>query len=210
VLDADIVPRLSIESFEDLRNSVLEMICRIKVSKYEALRPLKRQKDKALLAEANAHALCEKNDIKETKFKQQVDAFYEFQASLKEKDKRRYIGMCPPGRIIQLLHLGGNQSLQDSERSSRGSKQYAARWAERYDFQRVIVSSHLLFDHDPINLKNKLQDLASTFGLRPPYSNCLREDACSPADGAELCLVESKSERFAKDNDCVEVVVAMD
>jgi hypothetical protein len=159
------------------------MICRIKVPKYQALQPLKRQKDKALLAEANAHTLCEQNDIKETKFKQQVDAFYEFQASLKEKEKRRYIRMCTPGRIIQLFHLGENQSLQEllpdriSERSSRGTKQYAARWAEREDFQRVILSSHCFSDHDPINVKNKLHDLASRFGMSPPYSSSLPEDA---------------------------------
>jgi hypothetical protein len=182
VLDADIVSRLSIESFEDLRDSVLEMICRIKIPKYKVLTySRKGSNEREALTRDNASALHEKDEMKESTFKQQVVQFYEFQAGLKEKNKSKYIKLCPPGRIIQLFQTQeGKSTLRllsqgKSEQSSGRANQYTARWAERRDLQKVLISPHLLADHDPINVKNKLQDLALNFGLTPPYSNVLAQ-----------------------------------
>jgi hypothetical protein len=184
VLDGDIVLRLSIESLEDLRDSVLEMICRIKIPKYKVLTySRKGSTEREALTRDNASALHEKYEMKESTFKQQVDKFYEFQAELKEKKKSKYIKLCPPGRIIQLFRTQeGKSTLQllfkrKSEQSSGRANQYTARWAERRDLQKVLISSHLLADHNPINVQNQLQDLASNFGLSPPYPNILAQDS---------------------------------
>lgn len=180
MLGADVIPRLSIESVEDLRNSVLEMIYRIKIPKYQVFRAPRQQNDETLLAEVNANTLYEESEPIESDFKKQVEAFHEFQTSLKERDQDRYIRMHTPGRILHLLHLGENQSdaipLPYSRSNLKGRQQLSARWSKRQDFQRVLISPHLLFDHDPVNVKNQLRDLASKFGLEPPYCNVLPQD----------------------------------
>jgi hypothetical protein len=184
VLDDDVVPRLSIESVEDLRNSVLEMICRIKIPKYQVQQHWRKDTDnRESLAEANAEILYEKEMVKDSAFKQQLDKFLQFQIELKEKNKSTYIQLFPPGRIIQLFRTeDGKGSLHNllptkvTKHSPKGTEQYTARWAERSDLQSVNLSSHLLSDHDPIKVKNKLEDLASRFGLSPPYSNVLPDE----------------------------------
>ena len=186
ILDADIVPRLSIEAFEGLRNSLLEMICRIKIPKYQVLSYRRKGfKNLSRLSESVTNTLCRKEEIKESKFKQQVDAFYEFQASEKSKNISHYIKMGIPGRIIQLYRIQSwsafsqvSFSLPGSfESTERKNSRYAARWAKQEDFQNAIISSHLLTDHDPIAVKVELQNLAhAQFGLTPPYYTVLTEN----------------------------------
>ena len=179
VLDDDIVSRLSIESFEDLRNDVLEMICRIKVPKYKTLFSYnpKNSDDLKAVSEANLSLLYNKDEIKDSDFKRDLDSFFQFQTDLKSKEKERYVRLCVPGNTVQLFRMGKNLSsgidLSDERRRQRKGKEYAARFVKRDYFRKVVISSHLLFDHDPINVKNRLRELASKFGLEPPYANTL-------------------------------------
>jgi hypothetical protein len=171
ILDADIVPRLAVDSFEDLRNQVLDMICRIKIPKHHVLRfRLPGFKDQETLSDFNSLALDKEGELKDSKFKQQLDEFYEFQASVRGKRKAAYIEMCPPGEIVQLFRTEHKKLFLQTITQEPNNNLYKARWATKEDFRKVIISSHMLADHDPINFKNQLQELAKTqFGLTSPY-----------------------------------------
>ena len=128
-MDADIVPRLSIQSFEDLRHEVLEVLCRIKVPKHQVIlyRRKKGLKDREALVDANARTLFKKEDIPATRFHRQVQQFLEYQStSAKEQrtQKELYVAeLYAPGKIIHLFRTEEKakfmQGMQASERSQR-------------------------------------------------------------------------------------------
>lgn len=182
ILDADIVPRLAVDSFEDLRNEVLQMICRIKIPKHHVMRFRPRGfKDRETPPDFNSLALYKEDEIKDSKFKQQLDQFYEFQESIRGKRKAAYIDMCPPGEIVQLFRTEQRKVFLQAR--SNGTQEpntflYKARWVKKEDFRKVIISSHMLSDHDPINVKNQLQELAKNqFSLTAPYTGVFSEDS---------------------------------
>jgi hypothetical protein len=70
---------------------------------------------------------------------------------------------------------GGDDDDDDNEDDEyddeEDRRQFTARRAHRDEFRRVIISPHLLSDHDPIGVKKRLQDVAvRQFGLMCPFS----------------------------------------
>ena len=173
VVNDDIVARTSIEGFEELRNSILEMICRIKIPKHMVTKVSKNYDDTTVdgLSEAIDHILYDKDDINDSKFKQEIDEFQKHQIELKEKNKESYIKLCPPGNIIQLfLTADVGQSECITTHNGEEIGQYTARWANRSDFEKINISSHLISDHNTNGVKYKLHELAiGKFGLHPPF-----------------------------------------
>jgi hypothetical protein len=199
ILDTDIIPRVSVESFEALRDETLEMIARIKIPKYKVFR-YRGQKDGEgmSLDEFLAYSVVHnKEDIEESKFVEQLREFREFQTSLKAKHHTRYVSLFPPGKIIQLF---GSETLAEKIERSEERKAsspaapppavvteiienpYTARWAEKTDFREVILSSHFLSDHKTANVKAELHALAKRFDLQQPYSNVLFSGGGAGAD----------------------------
>jgi hypothetical protein len=204
VVGDDIVPRMSIEGFEELRDGVLDMICRIKIPKYQVTRTQQQLHDKSTTDQSNTplqSILLDPDEVKDSKFRQQVIEFWKFQADLKEKNSSHYIELCPPGEIIELFKhrqiripsngvvgssfgrlraasssflTGGASNLDDSaddEDEEEDSRPFTARRAHRNEFRRIIISSRLLTDHDPIGVKKRFQDVATKqFGLKHPFS----------------------------------------
>jgi hypothetical protein len=215
ILDADIVGRLSIQSFEALRHEVLEMICRIKIPKYQVLgyRKHKGLKNREALADANSRTLYDKDSVPETRFQQQVKEFFEYQGTVvqeKRSPNDLYVAeLFCPGNIINLFRteeksrflkglstqehedrvsFGRTGAGQSSERilestssssfssNTKGSNSlYTARWADKADLRKIILSKHSLTDHDPIRVKRELRRMAQQVGLTPPYANVLAE-----------------------------------
>jgi sn1-specific diacylglycerol lipase len=179
-VDSDLIPRISKESVEALRNDVLEMIARIKVPKYEVfeLPSLKRANhSEESLREANDAILCNVDEIESSSFRQQLKEFYAFQGELKRKNASKYIRLFLPGEVVQLFGGGRRTRCPQanvSEETELGctlpQHTYTARWAKRKDFERIILSSHLMWDHDPVKVTRSLQEVASDFGLSPPYT----------------------------------------
>lgn len=189
-VDDDIVARMTIEGFEELRDSVLEMICRVKIPKYKVCRQSKKFDLTTLegVTESINEALYEKQNTENSRFKEQVEEFWKFQAEL--KSEVNYVKLCPPGSIVQLFRIRSNKrsvrgregltsimtSLDRIESESEGqrhctTRRYTARWAGRNDFEKIQISSHMLLDHDPIGVKVKLQTVArEQFGLKDPFS----------------------------------------
>jgi hypothetical protein len=182
ILDADIVPRLAIGPFEDLRDSVLKMICRIKVPKYQVFELTRRAtEDREELAEENERILYGEDEVPDSEFKRQVDRFLEFQAELKEKNgPESYVDLYPPGKMIQLFRARDYRNFlfrlnslpgihKPPPKKRKVETSYVPRWIQREDLQQVILSSHLVGDHEPTNVKRQIQKVAEAkFGLTPP------------------------------------------
>jgi sn1-specific diacylglycerol lipase len=186
-IDDDIIARMSIEGFEELRDSVLDMICRVKIPKYQVRKQSKKFDftTKGGVAESIKEALYQKENVMNSRFKEQVEEFWKFQADLKTKTD--YVKLCPPGRIVHFFRTRSNRRLARS-RDAQGNylknldrvesdsklgttvRQYTARWAKRNDFEKIEISSHMLLDHDPIGVKVKIQKVArEQFGLKDPF-----------------------------------------
>lgn len=190
VLDADVIPRLAIHQFEVLRDSVLRMICRIKVPKCEVFSLEKSStKSRAELADERIRILYEEDEVPDSEFQRQLEKFFGFQDELKQKSETagdyRYIDLFPPGKIIQLFRARNQRRSAFSRFLSVSSRQrthdamkndtiYVARWIQRTDLQQIILSTHMMNDHEPGNMKRKIQEVAETvFELRSPeYKIC--------------------------------------
>ncbi|KAL3938040.1 MAG: hypothetical protein SGBAC_006963 [Bacillariaceae sp.] len=183
VVDCDFVSRLSKESLEALRNDVLEMIARIKVPKHKVfeLQRLKKAKhSEQTLSKSNDEILSDVHAVESSDFRKQLEEFYAFQQTLKEKDAANYIALYIPGKVLHLHGLGkeaaSNHVLSPQEQFARGTASFdsndgkhTARWAKRKDFERIVLSSHLIWDHHPgVGLKS-FQEVATRFGLKEPF-----------------------------------------
>ena len=113
VLDCDLVPRMSLESFEDLRDSILEMICRIRVPKYQVLSYRRKNYEcKSSIREHTAEVLYNSNHhhgdnensddevIPDSEFKTQLKQFFEHQAALRSKNKSFMWSYLPLGTLF--------------------------------------------------------------------------------------------------------------
>jgi len=191
IVDDDIIARMTIEGFEELRDSILEMICRIKIPKYEVGNQPKKFdfSTGSGLATSIEESLYNKNNVKASKFKEEVEDFWRYQEELKEENKSNYVKLCLPGSIVHLFRIcsnrqscGSSQHLNmspgpaisisldggDSSDSMKSDTvyRYAPRWAQRSDFEKIEISSHMLLDHDPISVKVRIQEVArQLFGL---------------------------------------------
>jgi sn1-specific diacylglycerol lipase len=79
VLDADIVPRLSYHSLENLRDDMLDLIARIKVPKYQIMSGLSKAKT---FAESNAETLHKSASVHPSTFSRQLEKFREHQQGM--------------------------------------------------------------------------------------------------------------------------------
>jgi sn1-specific diacylglycerol lipase len=178
ILDADIVPRISIGSFEDLRDRVLKTIYMIKVPK-QAIWSLRATAKDDIAAE-NERVLYRNDEAPDSDFKRQVDSFLAFQEELKDKSGREYyIDLYPPGKLIQLFRVREARrrslfrtrspfSRDNVSPDAMDDRHYVARWVQRGDLRQVHISSHMLRDHEPGNVKRQIHKIAADFNLLPP------------------------------------------
>jgi sn1-specific diacylglycerol lipase len=105
VLDSDLVPRLSRESMEHLRDEVIHIVARIKVPKIEiAQRVLQGE---TLLEDM----LWEPDEVPDSLFKLQLERFKAVQAERRlNRGVVRSILMYPPGRMVHLVKTGERKS----------------------------------------------------------------------------------------------------
>lgn len=185
VLDHDIVPRISLTSLENLRNDMLDMIVRLKVTKFQATHA-KPEVGKDML-------LHRQDSIPPSEFKEQLDEFHNQRDAVMAARNVRTIPLCPPGNIVQLVKTTDDAPLTGC--CSSGSvvedqhSPCAARWAHVSDFAEIIISSHFLDDHSSPNVLKALEDTANVFGLSSPFTvqeNKPSSDASPPRRRASL------------------------
>jgi len=164
VLDADIVPRLSQESMENLRDDVLEIIARIKVPKRTAVIASRGRGNESL-----DDLLYSKESIPPSQFNDELNEFRMRYEKRKEDRSMINVRLIPPGNIVHMVHTGFNAPSRYFCNSLHQS--YTAQWIEASDLREIIICAHLLDDHNPLNVLTELEEIASgEFGLCSPFT----------------------------------------
>lgn len=172
VLDADIIPRASLSSLENLRYDIVNMIARIKVPKYKVIGPCGRKcggRDEDAPTK-NIRLLYAEDQIPDSDFMEQFRKYHELYKQRKEARNMPDIQLFPPGKIVHFVRtaLHEEQSCL-GKLIGKKAKGYIPRWADKFDFSEIILSSSILTDHDPGHFLKVLEDEAEKLGLSSPY-----------------------------------------
>lgn len=173
VLDADVIPRASLNALDNLRQDAVEMISRIKVRKTQVFDEythgwIRGDKKSSRLD----RLIYKEGEIPDSEF---VREWKEYRALYDQQKLSR--GLCVeielfiPGKIVHLFNSKAPVQPPPSDPSLLGSKpkkQYQARWANRLDFREIRISSHFMDDHLPLAVLHGLEGAAERFGLELP------------------------------------------
>jgi sn1-specific diacylglycerol lipase len=183
VLNSDLVPRLSVQSLEHLRDEVLDLVGRVKVSKAEvAQRTLPsgvvfRSSHQSL--EVNKldvilkDLLMDPSEIPlDSQYQLQLGSFKAVQAERRSlRGHLRSVMMYPPGRCVHFLKTnekpsfrGGITKIITCCTTNFGSE-YTPIWVQNNDFNEIVVSPTMGTDHFPNRMTDVLQETVSTYGL---------------------------------------------
>lgn len=144
VCNDDVVPRLTTQNLDMLRDDFFDVLAQIKVPKIKAIRDVCAPCSDSHLKMRNGNVLCPKAQIdRDTEFWQKVVKFRNERASKNAASMKLYIA----GRIIYLVDTKGEES------------KYIAYWASRYEFQSIKVSSKMISDHVMHTLVKTLRSL---------------------------------------------------
>ncbi|CAM9189681.1 unnamed protein product, partial [Chrysoparadoxa australica] len=136
VVDRDIVPRLSVQSIEGMRDAVLDLLGQSNVSKLTVMRSLLHDSyDGVVQGDANQvpHFVGD--------FQEQLGRYRTLVSQRKEE--RPLIRLCPPGHIIHFV-----QTARVRRKACTGRRRiYTPVWATPSDFDDVKVSPTMFVDH---------------------------------------------------------------
>lgn len=187
VLDSDLVPRLSVDTMERLRDEVLELIGRIKVPKIEVARRFvnstvfwgirlrnheQELEDREALLKSINEILHEPNQIPNSEFQEQLARFKAIQDDRRrQRGTARAIQLFPPGRILHLAKTGEARSFFSGLvkcvtccTTNMGSR-YIPVWINNDDLNEIVVSPTMGTDHFPNRMRSSLEAIAENFGI---------------------------------------------
>mmetsp|Transcript_31385 Transcript_31385/g.69571 ORF Transcript_31385/g.69571 Transcript_31385/m.69571 type:complete len:576 (+) Transcript_31385:5134-6861(+) len=147
---ADIVPRLSYENMERLRDDALDVLSRIRVSKSKVLTIISKAQDDKDLAYINSLLLYGRDEVpRDTKFYHQLQEFKNAQEERKASSSATYVPLFPPGKIVYV---------------AKRKLGYKPQWADNADFNEILLSSTLAQDHSILTVIKNLKDIIEDFG----------------------------------------------
>lgn len=182
ILDSDLVPRLSVATMEDLRDQVLDLIGRIKVPKMQVAKTFvyynlqnmpKESNDPDVLERENSRILRSTDNIEvQTDFHRQLNRFRAIQDERKQmRGEYREIKLFPPGKIVHLVKTGERSSCVHSVAkcitccTTNVGYEYTPVWANNNDFNEIVVSPTMAFDHFPNRVCVQIERVAESFGI---------------------------------------------
>lgn len=183
VLDSDLVPRLSVQSLEHLRDEVLDLVGRVKVPKGEVARRtlpsgflckyIKQNRDMDALAKLVKDLLFDTNEIPpDSQYQVQLGNFKAVQAERRSsRGFTRSIMMYPPGRCVHFVKTGEKPScnagivkIATCYTTNIGSE-YTPIWVQNNDFNEIVVTPTMGTDHFPNRLTDVMHLAACDYGL---------------------------------------------
>lgn len=184
VLDSDLVPRLSLQALEHLRDEVIDLIGRVKVPKLEvAARTLPKARffcgdneqnhDIDALADLVDELLADPNDLEaNSRYQIQLQSFRSVQDERRSsRGDSRTVMMYPPGRIVHFMKTGEKSSWKTGLFklvtccTTNWGSEYAPVWVKNNDLNEIVVSSTMGTDHFPNRLADTMENLADEYGL---------------------------------------------
>jgi sn1-specific diacylglycerol lipase len=178
VLDTDIVPRLSVESIECLRDEILDLVGRIRVPKSVVAQRFTENSFR-LCAD---HEDCSKNfiddsdlieilydidKVPDSEYQQQLVRFKEIQEERRQqRGTRRSIKLYPPGRILHIVKTGEKRSCSAGLAkvltccTSNVGATYVPVWIDNNDLNEIVVGPRMATDHFPNRIRSILEIVA--------------------------------------------------
>jgi len=200
VLDNELVPRLSVENMEHLRDEVLELILRTKVPKIKVAHDFvttvaasMSKPDWEDFVEDDGGIMYPKGGAPlDSTFARQLVHFKEIQLQRKEHRGREAVHLFPPGKIVHLVKTSEVQSWSNKLwkcitccTSNVGFK-YTPMYANNDDFNEIIISPTMGTDHFPDRLCFEIEDIARSFGVENVPGSCFEEIFVSPTIDSEV------------------------
>jgi len=144
---------------------------------------LKEIDDPDALARENADILYPQESIpQESNFHRQLEKFQVIQRQRKEqRGDYRDIKLFPPGKIIHLVKTGERSSCAHSMAkcitccTTNAGNEYTPVWADNADFNEIVVSPTMAFDHFPNRVCLELERVAESFGIDTSIGSTLRD-----------------------------------
>jgi sn1-specific diacylglycerol lipase len=189
----DAVPRITATALITFRNEVLVNLARIKVPKHVIM--AHRNVDQNgidAVKEFLQESLYPHHEIPDNPFVDSVHEFFKFvHAAVQKKGTDDMLHL--PGKIIHLASesyalqssgegSGGKKSKKAEEKPKHvagdntaleESRKYQTCWAKRKDFQRIILSSHLMSDHFTDTINAAFEGRMKSTGMDQPYSEAI-------------------------------------
>ncbi|KAL3779019.1 hypothetical protein HJC23_011458 [Cyclotella cryptica] len=180
VLDSDIVPRLSLNNMESLRDEVLNLIARVKLSKYDIAKSIfwhglcgeVELGDLDFLIQQNDDMLYPSDNVPDSAFLRQLRRFESMQQNRRStRGVAREIKLYPPGKIVHLVKTGQNKHCVHSLTAcltcgaSNAGSEYTPIRKENDDFNEVEISPTLWTDHFPNRVCIEIERVAARFGI---------------------------------------------
>ena len=185
VLDTDLVPRLSLDSMDRLRDEILELLGRIKVPKIEVARRAVGRAGllgcgicwESLPSDVNrlydmTEILHSPGAVPDSEYQRQLERFREIQRERRAtRGVARSTKLFPPGKMIHLAKIGEKRTCVHGIAkcvtccmTSFGSE-YLPVWVNNDDFNEIVVTTTMGTDHFPNRITAVLGEVAKSFGL---------------------------------------------
>jgi hypothetical protein len=180
----DLVPSLSVDNVELLRNDLIKLVARTKVPKYVACRQswLHKNSSDDKIDEVIGELLYDENDIPDSECKRQIEEFLRHQETRQRDRGLPRIPLYPPGRVVHAVERKTNTSntsssccgsmVVDCAKSvcnncchKKPEKQYSATWAENDDFNEILVTDDMMNHHFPNAYQEFFQGMAKKLGV---------------------------------------------
>lgn len=180
ILDSDIVPRLSLDNMERLRDEVLHLIPRVKLSKYDIAKRIfwhglcgeVELGDLDYLIQQNDDMLYPPDYVLDSEFMRQLQRFDSMQQGRRSnRGVSRSIALFPPGRIVHLSKTGQSKACVHgilaciSCGASNAGSEYTPIRKENDDFNEIEISPTLWTDHFPNRVCIEIERVAERFGI---------------------------------------------
>ncbi len=178
VLDSDLVPRLSLNNMERLRDEVLHLLARVKLSKYDIAKRIVSLSgevelgDLDFLLQENEDMLYPQDDIPDSEFLRQLQRFQSIQQERRSRrGVSRSIDLYPPGRIVHLVKTGQSKNCLHGVAGciscglSNVGFEYTPIRKENDDFNEIEISPTLWTDHFPNRVCMEIEKVAKSFGI---------------------------------------------
>jgi sn1-specific diacylglycerol lipase len=172
----DIIPRLSVNSMENLRFDVVEMIARVKVPKVNVVWCYSKKYGKLSSKVAHSQVLYDEHEIPDSVFKQQWEKYHQLYEERKIQRDFPDIQLFPPGRLLHIVKVSSEEPKSLLWRLFRrpclhlvNEERYVSRWATRLDFSEIRISPNCMWDHDGVPLLERLELEFRRLKAQPQY-----------------------------------------
>ena len=167
VLDSDIVPRLSVQTMEILRDEVLEMIVRIRVPKIIIAESVFNDVlgNTSAIDDLDSY-LYPRNSVPNSTLKFQLDRLKAVQNRRKVEFRGPSVMLYPPGKIVHLIKVNEEQSCAHGMvrcltcGTTNFGNEYIPIWAENSSFNEIVISPTMGTDHFPNRVCLELEKIA--------------------------------------------------